>query len=268
MNGLVSLTFDDALDQHLDVAVPLLNESQLTGTFYAHLNAPALASRLDEWREAAAFGHELGNHTVFHPAAQVKRWVETGNALEYYDLSRIRMELETANSWLSAIDGCSERSFAFPCSNRIVGHFGWPVRLLHQLGLQRTRFPGLLERCKLDFGSTREDYLPVVQSIFPAARVGGLGIEETPVPLADWNQWLLSSAAVEGHSFVQMRDFVERGLNAGSWSILQFHGIGGGHNMDCNVQEFQKLVYWLRDNHAERVTTVCSGAKAIWGLNA
>ncbi|MCA8993420.1 MAG: polysaccharide deacetylase family protein [Planctomycetaceae bacterium] len=268
MSGLVSLTFDDALDQHLDVGVRLLNEAKLPGTFYAHLNAPALSRRLDEWRSAAAIGHELGNHTVFHPAVEAKGWVQSGNALERYDLSRIRMELETANDWLTAIDGCSKRSFAFPCSNRIVGHFGWPVRLLRRIGLQRTRFPGMVERYGLDFGSTRDDYLPVVQSIFPAARVGGLAMDDTPPPLTDWNRWLLKSAAVEGHSFEQMRGFVERGLNAGSWSILQFHGIGGGHSMDCDVQEFQKLVYWLRDTHADRVTTIHNGAQAVWEATA
>lgn len=103
--------------------MPLFNDSQLVGTFYAHLNAPALSSRLNEWRRAAALGHELGNHTVCHPAVQTNTWVESGNALERYDFSRIRMELETANKWLKAIDGRSERSFAFPCSDRIVGRF-------------------------------------------------------------------------------------------------------------------------------------------------
>ena len=62
MSGLVSLTFDDALDQHLDVAIPLLNEAGLAGTFYAHLTVPALSRRSAEWRAAAMAGHAFGHH--------------------------------------------------------------------------------------------------------------------------------------------------------------------------------------------------------------
>lgn len=37
--------------------------------------------------------------------------------------------------------------------------------------------------------------------------------------------------------------------------------------MDCDVQEFQKLVYWLRDHHANRVKTLHCGATEMFGSN-
>src|SRR5210317_1324498 len=63
----VVFTYDDGLDGHLDVAVPQLDEFGFKGTFYCTGNSPSLYNRLDEWRQIAKNGHELGNHTLFHP---------------------------------------------------------------------------------------------------------------------------------------------------------------------------------------------------------
>jgi hypothetical protein len=63
----VCLTYDDALDGHLDVAIPQLDAAGLKGTFFCTGNSPTLYSRMEEWRKAASNGHELGNHTLFHP---------------------------------------------------------------------------------------------------------------------------------------------------------------------------------------------------------
>ena len=54
----VVLTYDDALDCHLDVAVPQLDEFGLKGTFYCTGISQSLYNRLDEWRETAQDGHE------------------------------------------------------------------------------------------------------------------------------------------------------------------------------------------------------------------
>src|SRR5689334_12514889 len=62
----VVLTYDDALNTHLDHVIPLLDSFGLKGTFYLTAYAPA-CKRIDDWRKAAAEGHELGNHTLFHP---------------------------------------------------------------------------------------------------------------------------------------------------------------------------------------------------------
>ena len=92
--GLISLTFDDALDVHLDNAVVILDQAGLSGSFYAHLSAPSLSKRTNDWRAAAAAGHEIGNHTAFHPALLKKDWVTVGNAIDFYTLDRMRIELQ------------------------------------------------------------------------------------------------------------------------------------------------------------------------------
>src|SRR5260221_225697 len=73
--GFVPLSFDDAFDEHLDNVVPILNEYGIGGTFYVHLGSQRFARRMEEWRDAARVGHELGNHTIFHPRYRVKRWI-------------------------------------------------------------------------------------------------------------------------------------------------------------------------------------------------
>src|SRR6195952_3041770 len=62
----VSLAYDDAIDSQLDNAIPALDRAGLKGSFYIKLSSPSLARRMPEWRAAAARGHELGNHPLFH----------------------------------------------------------------------------------------------------------------------------------------------------------------------------------------------------------
>jgi hypothetical protein len=63
----VCLTYDDGLDCHLDVAMPALEKYGLKGTFYASGFSSSLFTRMDEWRDWASKGYEIGNHTLFHP---------------------------------------------------------------------------------------------------------------------------------------------------------------------------------------------------------
>ncbi len=62
----VSLTFDDAADSHLDIAVPALNAKDMDATFFI-ISEPALTGgRKDEWKNITLNGHELGNHSKHH----------------------------------------------------------------------------------------------------------------------------------------------------------------------------------------------------------
>jgi hypothetical protein len=262
---VISLTFDDALDEHLDQVQPLLDKAGLRGTFYAHLSAPSLSRRAPEWRQLSQMGHELGNHTIFHPADIRKQWVREGNAIDLYTLDRMEMELSVANDWLHSIDGQTERTFAYPCSNSVLGSYGWVAKSLFRMGLRQTRWPGLMERCGLDFGNTRQTYEPLTPKLFRAARGGGLYLADQSPELSRMNRYCLPSAAVEDHSFEQMRDFVTRSLKRPTWSILQFHGVGGGHHMNCDLTEFQKFVDWLAEHHGNRIVTVVDGARTLFG---
>ncbi|HEY4937013.1 MAG TPA: polysaccharide deacetylase family protein, partial [Puia sp.] len=63
----VVLTYDDAIDQQLDNAVPVLDSLGLKATFYITAYSTSMQTRMNEWRQLSVSGHELGNHTLFHP---------------------------------------------------------------------------------------------------------------------------------------------------------------------------------------------------------
>lgn len=222
--------------------------------------------RLKEWKEAAAIGHELGNHTIFHPATEKKSWVRPGNAIENYSQDRMRLELETASEWLCSIDNEASRSFAYPCSFTEVGTPGWMIKLICKMGFQNTRIPGLTKKLHLNFGSTQQSYQPIVENLFVAGRAGGLLMDDEIPAIENWNRWALYSVAIESHSFNEVRQFIERGLKSNRWSIIQFHGIEGGHHMDCSLQVFRDIVHWLADNYHEQTKTVREIVSKIWSV--
>lgn len=63
----VVLTYDDGLDVHLTNAIPALDSLGLKATFYIANYNGKLQSQIPRWRAAATKGHELANHTIFHP---------------------------------------------------------------------------------------------------------------------------------------------------------------------------------------------------------
>jgi hypothetical protein len=91
-------------------------------------------------------------------------------------------------------------------------------------------------------------------------------MESTPPPLTAMDRAWLPSAAVEGSTLAELIGFVERAMGAQTWAILQFHGIGGGHRMDCNLSVFRDFIAWLAEHHAEQTVTVLTGAREVWSL--
>lgn len=259
---LVSLTFDDALDVHLDAAMPMLERAGLSGTFYVNVGSERFASRHQDWADAAARGHELGNHTVFHPGVSSKSWVTPGIALEHYSLDRMQRELVVANQVLAMIDGRSERSFAFPCSNPWLGRPGWPRRLLTRLKLDRTRLMGWVDRNRLDFGSGLIDYTPLVRALFPAARCGG--IEATGLPASPPDRHRVRGVVGDDRSLDDLWAAVESAVTRNAWLVFVFHGVGGGHHLSVAAAAFSELCNRLRADDRVEVLPFIDAAKRIW----
>lgn len=258
---LVSLTFDDALDEHLDVAMPLLEQHGLRGTFYVNVGCESFTRRHREWSAAAARGHELGNHTVFHPGVSSKTWVTPGIALENYNLDRMRHELVVANRILKMVDGRDERSFAFPCSNPNLGTPGWPRRLLTRLGLQRTRMMGFVDRHGLDFGSRLVDYTSVVRELFPAARCGGIAACDLPRQHRDWHR--VRGVEGDGCLVSELSAALSAAVSRNAWIAFVFHGVGGGHHLSVDRAAFSEFLALLASEHRDCVLTFVDAAKAL-----
>jgi peptidoglycan/xylan/chitin deacetylase (PgdA/CDA1 family) len=260
---MISLTFDDGLDCHLDTAIPILERYGLRGTFYIPVGGEAFERRHADWAVAAQAGHELGNHSIFHPAVSTKRWVTDGIALERYTLDRMARELRIANTVLRLVDGQHERTYAFPCSNPWLGAPGWAHWALAKTGLDRTRLVGWVDRFGVDLGSTRVDYTPVVETLFVAARCGGIAADDLPVRPPC--RYQVRGVEGDGCSLAQLKSAVDIAVARGAWLVLVFHGIGGGHHLTCDQSAFTDLCAYLAGESRARVVTFLEGARETWG---
>ena len=114
----VSLAYDDALDSQLDTALPALDRHGLKASFYLTMAGDVVLRRPDAWRAAAAGGHELGNHSLFHQCSGAlpdRDWVVPARDLDRTTAAQMRDQILLANAMLHAIDGESLRTFTAPC---------------------------------------------------------------------------------------------------------------------------------------------------------
>lgn len=213
----VVLTYDDGLNVHLDKVIPALDAARLKGTFYAEGRAPSLHLRMDEWRRAAASGHELGNHTLFHPCAGSpagRSFVSADFDLDTYTVRRITEELRVANTLLKAIDGKEKRTFAYTCGDRKAGD---------------------------------TDFIPQVKSLFPGAR-GVASKMETPESIDLYN---VGAYMINGQTGEQMIALVKEAQQKGRLLVFLFHGVGGEHNLDVSLEAHNQLVEYLKENRKD-----------------
>lgn len=213
----VVFTYDDGLDGHLDVAVPQLDKFGFKGTFYCTGNSQSLYNRTDEWRAIAKNGHELGNHTLFHPCDGAKfDWVKSEYDLNKYTKDQLLTELRTANTLLKAIDGKTERTFGFTCSNYIAGG---------------------------------EDFTDNIKEMFVAARCDGL----VPVNMENYKTYKTPSWGVSSPSAKELIAYVEEAKAKGTIAVFMFHSVGGGY-LNVGADEHRALLQYIKENEADYFT--------------
>jgi hypothetical protein len=193
----VSLTYDDALDCQLDLVAPALEQRGFRGTFYTPVKQEFI-TRWDDWATVSARGHELGNHTLFHPCRGRPdwQWVKPCMDLKTYDLDRWGMEVDLANALLDRAEGKSGRSFGNTCHNTCIG--------------------------------PDENPIPLDEHMFPrfvAARGYCVESDETIDPL-NMNLGNLGNYAGDGMSFDDLSSTVKRAVERGHWVIFTFHFVG------------------------------------------
>lgn len=213
----VSLTYDDALNVHLDNAIPLLDSLGLKATFYLSGYFPAFRARVADWEAAAAKGHELGNHTLFHPCAGKlpgREWVQPDNDLGNYSMPRLLDEIRMANTLLEALDGKTKRTFAYPCGDTKIGDSSY------------------VDKIRNDFVAARG-----VQSEMP-------GINEI-----DW--FNLGSYMINGQSGEELIALVKQAMKNNALLVFLFHGVGGEHDLNVSLSAHRKLLYFLKQNEKD-----------------
>lgn len=211
----VSLTYDDGLPEHLDHAIPDLETLGLRGTFYVPTQmSPIWNSRADEWRSLAARGHEIGNHTRYHPCSIKHEWIKPNFSLEAYNLGRIERELLDASADLDEITGPQVRSYAYTCCEDFVG-------------------------------PERTSFRPMVARLFPAARAGGR--DELADPRGCDLNWVPSWAVSINDRRSDLIAFIDRAIEQQAWAVLMFHGVGGGHGLNCRREVHREICLHIAD---------------------
>jgi len=225
----VSLTYDDAIESQIDNAVPALARHALPATFFLTGSSPYLQGHLDVYRGLVAAGHELGSHTMNHPCDRAQSWVKPGFALQDYDSTRMRKELDDSISQLKDLGQKEPLSFAYPCGS------SW-------------------------LGETHVSYEPLIEQSFVAARgVGPSVADPSTVPFFDVPSPM---GNVAGAALVA---WVDRALGSGGWVVFVFHGVAGDY-LDVKADAHETLLGYLEQHKSsvwtERFGTIASYVKA------
>jgi peptidoglycan-N-acetylglucosamine deacetylase len=218
----VVLTYDDALRSHLDVAIPQLAAAGFEGTFF--LDGDLTPDEVVRWRSVARAGHELGNHSMFHPCPRALLPDRVQYLTENYDTKRMLDEIAAMNLVLLGIDGRRTRTYSIPCSQTLVGDTDYTDAL---------RGAGLVR-----FARTGGDAYNSVVTDFAALdlfRVPSYGPVDQP----------------EGARLIA---YVERVRAARGLGVIQLHGVGGDY-LQVSSEAHQQLVDHLRKHREIWVAT-------------
>lgn len=210
----VSLSYDDALPIHHLYVAPLLEKHGLRATFYIFVRD---IENFDAWKTVAAHGHELGNHSLFHPCRNQPSYASW--LAEYYDLSkytpgRFRDELNVANIVLDLLDSGKARTYGNNCTNLTIGS-----------------------------GDKEQPMDPILDELFVAAR-GTITNQSVDPKNPIFTR--LGHFSGDGKTFEQLRSEIESARARGEWIIYMFHGVGQDtHNLFIADEEHLKLINWL-----------------------
>jgi sialate O-acetylesterase len=213
----VCLTYDDALNVHLDNVVPLLDSLGLKGTFYLSGYFDSFRKRSNEWRAVAGKGNELGNHTLFHPCegkSPGREWVKPDYDLNSYTMQRIVDEIKMANILLSAIDGKTKRTFAYPCGDTKIGD---------------------------------SSYVGKIEGDFVAAR----GVEGKMQRINEIDLNGIGAYVINGQSGDELINMVTKAMENNALLVFLFHGVGGEHSLNVSLDAHSKLLHFLKKNEKD-----------------
>jgi peptidoglycan-N-acetylglucosamine deacetylase len=212
----VSLTYDDALNIDLDKVIPALDSVKLKGTFYLIASSKAFTNRLKEWKVAAGHGHEIANHSLFHPCASGpgRSFVTADYDLKTYSIRRINDEMRMANTMFEAIDGKEKRTYAYPCGDTKIND---------------------------------SSYIDPSKTEFVAAR----GTKPEMQAIDKIDIYNVGSFMINGESGQQLIDLVKKAMETNTYLVFLFHGVGGEHSLNVSAEAHSQLLRYLKQHQKE-----------------
>ena len=210
----VVLTYDDAIDQHLDNAVPVLDSLQLKATFYLTAFSTSMQNRLHDWKKLAAKGYELGNHTLYHPcdgSMNGRSWLDPENDLSKYTVKRMENEMRMTNLFLRSLDGKTKRTFAFTCGDMKIGD---------------------------------SSFINGMKKDFVAARA----VRNEMHKINEIDLYNVDCYMVNNNSFEEMKQWVDKAMQTNSLLVILFHGVGGGNALNVSLDAHRKILSYIKQN--------------------
>lgn len=213
----VCMSYDDGIITHLDNAIPDLNEAGFRGTFYL-MGMNLVPEMVEGWRLAASQGHELGCHSLFHPCSGEYDWVPEEYRTDDYTLRRIFDEIQAMNQFLYAVDGKTERTYAYPCHVKEVSGINYVDTL------------------------SRKGFFPGARNGFAAAAVSSDNLNLFDIP---------SMSITDEVPFEKVVAYIEAAVENESLAVFCFHGIGGEYIVTSS-EYHQKIIAYLKA-HEEKL---------------
>ncbi len=212
----VVLTYDDAIDQHLDNAVPVLDSLNLKATFYLTAYSSSIQTRMNEWRRLAENGHELGNHTLFHPCfgGPGRSWVKPEYDLKNYSVQRMIDETRMTNIFLQSLDGKTRRTFAFTCGDMKIGD---------------------------------SSFINGMKNDFVAARA----VRNEMHQINEIDLYNVDCYVVNGESGAQLIEWAKKAMATNSLLVILFHGVGGGNALNVTLPAHREFLVFLKQNEKD-----------------
>lgn len=187
----LSLSFDDARLSQVGAGIPLLDSHGMRASFY--VSPDNVVRQLAGWQKAIAAGHEIGNHSLYHPCTGNFPWARQ-KALEDYTIERMEAELLGANEVIRKLLEVTPTTFAYPCGQTFVGR-----------------------------GQELKSYIPVVARHFIAGR-GFLSEVANDPGFCDLAN--LCAFGCDGRSFAEIKGWLDAAIEQGTWVVLAGHEMG------------------------------------------
>jgi peptidoglycan/xylan/chitin deacetylase (PgdA/CDA1 family) len=212
----VVLTYDDAINQHLDNAIPVLDSLGLKATFYLTAFSNSMQTRMNDWRKLAVNGHELSNHTLFHPCigSPGNTWLAPEYDMRSYTVRRMVDETRMTNVFLQALDGQTKRTFAFTCGDMKIGD---------------------------------SSFINAMKADFVAARA----VRKQMHKINEIDLYNVDCYMVNGESGAQLIEWAKKAMETNSLLVILFHGVGGGNSLNVSLPAHREFLKFLKQNEKD-----------------
>lgn len=208
----ISLTFDDGRDSQVNGGTALLDKYDVKATFF--VMPSAVERNLEGWKKAVAAGHEIGNHSLYHPCSGNFIWSRE-RALENYSLEQMRKELSEANRKIEELLGVDVKVFAYPCGQTFIGR-----------------------------GVDTKSYVPIVSEMF---LLGRTWMDEAPNDPSYCDFAQLTGVEMDGKDFKDILPFIKMAEENNLWLVLAGHEMNTGGAQTTRLSMLKDLLEYASD---------------------